>query len=66
MAERGATLDLSQTVSKLLLKSFNRFAEPLDTFTELVSSHPILSHHGNEALLIHIHLLCNRSKICRI
>ena len=45
MAERRATLDLSQTVSKLLLESFDRFAETFDAFTELVSGHSILSHH---------------------
>ena len=45
MAKRSATLNLSQAVRKLLLESFDRFAEPFNAFTELVSGHSIFSHH---------------------
>ena len=56
MGERRSSLQFSQTVSKLLLQGFNRLAEALDAFTQLVGGHPILSHQRIKTLPIHMDL----------
>ena len=48
MTEGLSSLDFRQSMSQHAFEGFDRLAESLDAFTELVGGHAVRSHHGIE------------------